>query len=292
MLTIDEDVILGDVVVAAVTEHGPEAALARIAAADKEVAEHRVAPIAVIEVDGRRAVSHRAADVTPQVVPDHIAATGRITALIKRTRVVARVAHIVDHVVFEDVVVAADADGHVRRVVQQVVRSAVADTAERDAAGIAELMLGEPPDVIVHGLMAGWRERLAVAPLQYESAGAGIVNVAALDAMARTARHADANLARVADDTGFDAIAAASDHREAVAETRLQNEAAQRHVRGVLQRHERRIQRGEHDVRLSSWRVARSRAAPQSDLRNTRRAGRVPPAGSMRDSGAARGCLD
>ena len=36
-------------------------------------------------------------------------------------------------------------------------------------------------------------------------------------------------------------------HREAVAETRLQDEAAQRHVRGVLQRHERRIQRGEHE---------------------------------------------
>ena len=194
-------------------------------------------------------MSHRAADVAPQVVADHVAATGRITALIKRTGVVARVAHIVDHVVFKDVVVAADADGHVRRVVQQVVRSAVADTAERDAAGIAELMLGEPPDVIVHGLVAGWRERLAVAALQYESAGAGVVNVAALDAMARTARHADANLARVADDTGFDAIAAASGHREAVAETRLQNEAAQRHVRGVLQRHERRIQRGEHDAR-------------------------------------------
>ena len=102
---------------------------------------------------------------------------------------------------------------------------AVADTAERDAAGIAELMLGEPPDVIVHGLMAGWRERLAVAPLQYESAGAGIVYVAALDAMARTARHADANLARVADDTGFDAIAGLRSPR-GLAETGFQDEAA------------------------------------------------------------------
>ena len=44
-------------------------------------------------------------------------------------------ADVVDDVVLEDVVVAGDADGLVRRVVDQVVRGAVADALKLDGAG-------------------------------------------------------------------------------------------------------------------------------------------------------------
>ena len=81
-------------------------------------------------------------------------------------------------------VVAADPDRHVRRVVHEVVRRAIADAAERDAVGIGELMLREPPDVVVHRFVAGRRERLAVAAVQHKAARAGVVDVAALDAVA------------------------------------------------------------------------------------------------------------
>ena len=53
-----------------------------------------------------------------------------IAALVERAAVVGLGADVVHDVVLEDVVVAADADGLVRRVVDQVVRGAVADAAE------------------------------------------------------------------------------------------------------------------------------------------------------------------
>ena len=170
-------------------------------------------------------MSHRAADVTPQVVADHVAAAGWVAAFVQRAGVIAGVAHIMHDVVLEDVVVAADADGHVRRIVQQIVRGAVADAAQSNAAGIGELVLREPPDVIVDGLVAGRRERLAVATLQHQTAGARVVDVAALDAMARSPGHADADLAGVADLAGFDAIAAPAGYHQAVGQTCFHDEA-------------------------------------------------------------------
>ena len=56
-------------------------------------------------------------------------------------------------------------------------------------------MLREPPDVVVHRLVAGRRQRLAVAALQHQPARAGIVDVAALDAMAVAAGDPNAKLA-------------------------------------------------------------------------------------------------
>ena len=179
---------------------------------------------------------------------------GWIATFVERAGVIARIAHIVHQVVFEDVVVAADADGHVRRVVQQIVRGTVADAAECNAAGIGELVLREPPDVVVHGLVARRRERLAVAAFQHETARAGIVDVAAFDAMAGAPRHPDAHLAHVADLAGLHAIAAPAGHGESVAEARFHDETAQRHVGGLLQRHERRVERGEHDARAGHLR--------------------------------------
>ena len=95
-------------------------------------------------------------------------------------------------------------------------------------------MLREPPDVVVHGLVAGRRERLAVAAFQHQAARAGVVDVAALDAMARAARDANAQLASVADFAGLDPVAAAAGHLDAVAQGRFHDEPAQRHMRGVL----------------------------------------------------------
>ena len=154
-LAVDEDVVLRAVVVSAMGEDGAEGAPAGLAAAEEHVAEHRVAAVAVVEVDGGVAVAHRAADVVPVVEADQVAAARRVAPLVESAAVVGFGADVVDLVEFEHMVVAADEDGLVRRIVDQVVRGPVADALEREAVGRSELVLGEAPDVVVDGLVAG-----------------------------------------------------------------------------------------------------------------------------------------
>ena len=92
--------------------------------------------VAVVEVHGGRAVAQGAADVAPEVVADDVAAAGRIPAFVQRPGIVAGRAEIMDDIQFKNVVVTLDADGHVRCIVTPVVRRAIADAAERNAAGI------------------------------------------------------------------------------------------------------------------------------------------------------------
>ena len=55
----------------------------------------------------------------------------------------------VHFVQFEDVVVAANKDGLVRGIVDEVMRSPAAYAAEAEAIGGGELVLGESPNVVV-----------------------------------------------------------------------------------------------------------------------------------------------
>ena len=57
----------------AVGKHRRKTAFAGKAAAEKHVAEHRIAAVAVIEIDRRGAMAHRTADVAPEIVADDVA---------------------------------------------------------------------------------------------------------------------------------------------------------------------------------------------------------------------------
>ena len=165
-LAIDEDIVLGHVVVPAMREDRAKAASTRVTATQKDIPEHGVTAVAIVEVHRGRTVAHGTADVAPEVVADDVAAAGRVAAFVQCPGVVAGSADVMDDVQFKDVVVSLDADGHVRCIVNPVVGGAIADTAKCNAAGIRELMLREPPNVIVQGLVSSGRERPAIAAHQ------------------------------------------------------------------------------------------------------------------------------
>src|SRR5581483_1349121 len=169
-LTLDENVVLGPDAVSAVREDRAEGAVAGFAAVIEDVAEHGIAAIAIVEIDRRVAVSHRAADVVPVVEADQIAPARGIAALVERAAVIGLCADAIDLVELEEVIVAADEDGLMRRVVNAVVGRAVPHALEREAVGSGKLMDGEVPDMVVERLMARRGERLAVSTCQNQSA--------------------------------------------------------------------------------------------------------------------------
>ena len=83
---------------------------------DLRAAEH------VVQVHAHAAAALEAVDVVQVVVADDRAAHGPVAAGVDRPGVVGLVAHVVDLVELDHVVVAAEADRHVRGVVDQVVR--------------------------------------------------------------------------------------------------------------------------------------------------------------------------
>ena len=91
----------------------------------------------------------------------------------------------------------------------------------------------EPPDVILQRLMAGGAERLAIAALEDQPAGAGVVNLAAGDPVAGASGDADAKLPHVADFAGVDANAASSTHFDAIAQASLHEKSAKADICSV-----------------------------------------------------------
>jgi len=71
-------------------------------------------------------VAHRLADVVPEIVAVDVATARRIAAFVQGAAVVGLGADVMDYVVLKDVLVADDADGLVRDVVDQIVGGAVA----------------------------------------------------------------------------------------------------------------------------------------------------------------------
>jgi len=71
---VDEDIVLGGVVVPAMRENRAKATSPRVAATQEDIAEHLVTAVAIVKVNRRRAVTHGTADVAPEVVADDVAA--------------------------------------------------------------------------------------------------------------------------------------------------------------------------------------------------------------------------
>ncbi|MCR4412681.1 MAG: hypothetical protein NUV77_09680, partial [Thermoguttaceae bacterium] len=142
----------------------------------------------------------------------------------------------VDDVVLEHMVVAADADGLVRGVVDQIVRGPVAHAFQQHGVGVGQLVAREPPDVVVDGLVPRGRKRSAVAAGKDDPAGSRVVNVAALDAVAETTVDGHAELADVPHATGENAVGRAPADLDPVALRCLNHQSAKDHVRCLAQR--------------------------------------------------------
>ena len=145
--------------------------------------------------------------------------------------------------------------------------------------------------------MAGRRERLAIAALQDQPARAGVVDVAADDAVARSAGDADAELPHVADFAGLEANTAAPAHFDTVAQAGfhekpakdrywlLQRPAESTDSRGHSASTERSVTPPRH-----LWRAARGRVVRRHGRCRTRRADPAPPRGSAHSNVAAKDC--
>ena len=177
--------------------------------------------------------------MVPEVVADHVSATRRISSFVEGPAIVRLCAGVMDDIVLENVVVAADHDRLVRGIVDQIMGRPIADAFEIDGVRSGQLVLGESPNVIIDGFMPGGRQRLSVTAGQQQAARARVVNVTGLDAMPLAALDANAQLADVSHRTGLDAIGRPAVDGHAVALRILDDEPPQDHVGSILHRNHR-----------------------------------------------------
>ena len=112
-------------------------------------------------------------------------------------------------VVFEDVVVAGHADGHVRRVVDEIVARDILYPVEGDGVGIGEPVDGERADVVVFNDVPRRHEILAVARIGGDATRSHVMDVAGMDGVLPSADDGDSVEMEVADGAAFDANATA-----------------------------------------------------------------------------------
>ena len=100
---------------------------------------------AVVEVHALAPHRSRAADVVNEVVSDHVAADRPIAAGVEDAHVTRLLANVVDFVQFHHVFVAAEADGPVRGVVDELWAARLPTPWRCIAAGVRPL---QPPEVV------------------------------------------------------------------------------------------------------------------------------------------------
>ncbi len=195
--------------------------LAVPAAADERRAGHLIEHVAgnlraavhVVQVHAHAAAALEAVDVVQVVVPDHRAPHRPIAPGIDRAGIVRLEAHVVDFVQLDHVIVAAKADGLVRRVVDQIVGNPVADAVHRNAGAVHRLETAVVMDVVVFGVQPGRCQRLAIAAGKRDPAFSHLIDVAPDDAVGRS-RDRDRVASAVADRTADQPVVgtAADDH--------------------------------------------------------------------------------
>ena len=82
-----------------------------------------------------------------------------------------------DFVVLDDLVVARETDGHVRHVVDQVVRGPIADAEKSDPLLVDRVPAGNVMDVVVVRVVPGRRECLAVTAFQVDAPLTSLIDV-------------------------------------------------------------------------------------------------------------------
>ena len=143
---------------------------------------------------------------------------------------------LVDFVVLDDLVVAREADGNVRQIVQPVVLGAVAATRELDANFVDRIPPGNVVNMVVDGFVLAGRQRATVATGKHDAAIARLVDVAIDDCMVATTLDLDGIAAQIAQNATGNLDCLAFRNRDARAARRLDCEALKRHVAHVSKR--------------------------------------------------------
>ena len=160
------------VVAAAADEHGAGRLVDDVAENDRPAG-------AVVEVHALGAVQARTVDVVDEVVSDHVAADRPIAAGVEDAHVARLLANVVDFVQLHHVLVAEETDGPVRGVVDEVMSGAVAHALELNRRQYVRCSRGKMMDVVVDHVVAGGRQRAAVAAVDADAGSADLVDVAA-----------------------------------------------------------------------------------------------------------------
>ena len=120
---VDKDVVDDGVVVATADE-------GRAGHAMEEIALDPRRGKLIVEIHTHAALSLEAGDVVKMVVPDQVATAGPVFPAVYGARVVRLLAHVMDLVQLQHVVIAVERDGDVRRVMDEVVGGPVADAVD------------------------------------------------------------------------------------------------------------------------------------------------------------------
>ena len=223
---VHEDVVLDEGIAPAADRRG-------VGHVAEQVAGDAEAGCTVVQVDAQGAAVARPEDVVEVVVADDVALPIPAPAGVEGAHVAGLVADAVQLVQLDDVVVAAEEDAVVRAVVDQVVRDSLAYSVHQHARPVSALQARIVEDVVVVGVVAGSRQRPAVAAVQGDPALGGIVDVAAHHAVGAPA-HGHAAAARVADGAADDLAAGAARHRHRGAACGFQGQATKGNEGGVL----------------------------------------------------------
>ena len=158
-------------------------------------------------------------------------------------------------------------------VVYQVVRHAAAHAVHADAILVGVGQLGEMVDVVVLGVVAGGRQRVAVAPGEVDAAHAQVVEVAAHDAVLRAPLDAHRQPGQVAEGAPGHQVRGAAAHLHPLASGDLEGKPPQHHVRRIRQSDQRLAQHRVTDLMAlreggaGRRPLGRSGAAPSPGLR-------------------------
>ena len=129
----------------------------------KDVAEDRGRAEHIVEVDPHAPAPAETGDLVHVVVANHRAPHRPVAPGVDRAGVVGLLADVVDLVQLDHVVVAAEHEGHVRGVVDQVVRRPQAHARQRDRGLVHAIPLPVVVNVVVHRFVLGAFQRCAVA---------------------------------------------------------------------------------------------------------------------------------
>ena len=177
----------------------------------EEVGVNQQAADRVIEADAGLAARHMlaAADVTPAIEADHHAAVRGIAPHVDAALVVRLLDHMVHVVVLDQVVVALDAHGAGRRVVEVVVRDARAAAFQQHGGVVGAGAAAEMMDLVVFDQHLTGGEVAAVAAADVDAGVAQRVQPVAVQLQVRAVRRDDRAAAQPTDhaagDGGVDA---------------------------------------------------------------------------------------
>ena len=175
-------------------------------------------------------------------------AHGGVVAGVHDPGVVGAPHHAVELVVLEQMVIPAPHDGHVWRVVEQVVRDTVPDAVPGDAhPGLADgIPASETVEVAIVHVQPRGGQSLACASVHRDAAAGEVVQVAA-DDPALSAVQPDSPVTRVPDYRALDPHPRNVPEAHCRTAGTLEDHAAEGHVRHVFQA-KQRGQHGDHDL--------------------------------------------